>query len=117
MSLADHYYTSVSGPEGKLQDTVTLVDMGAQVANGMAFLEKKNILHRELAAQNVLVGEGCICKVYNFGLTRIKVQAAQEQGLIFPSSSVSLSLVTCLYMKVCTVGLTLKSSFGCLKSV
>uniref|UniRef100_A0A3B4B4C0 Tyrosine-protein kinase n=1 Tax=Periophthalmus magnuspinnatus TaxID=409849 RepID=A0A3B4B4C0_9GOBI len=59
------------GPEGQHQDTVTLVDMGAQVADGMSYLEENNCIHRDLAARNVLVGEGHICKVADFGLGRL----------------------------------------------
>ncbi|XP_042263869.1 protein-tyrosine kinase 6b [Thunnus maccoyii] len=59
------------GPEGQLQDVVSLIDMGAQVADGMSYLEEKNSIHRDLAARNVLVGEHYICKVADFGLARV----------------------------------------------
>uniref|UniRef100_A0A8C6SAW4 Tyrosine-protein kinase n=1 Tax=Neogobius melanostomus TaxID=47308 RepID=A0A8C6SAW4_9GOBI len=59
------------GPEGQHQDTVSLVDMGAQVADGMSYLEENNYVHSELAARNVLVGEDYICKVADFGLGRL----------------------------------------------
>ena len=48
-----------------------LIDMGAQVASGMAYLEEKNYIHQDLAARNVLVGEYLICKVADFGLARV----------------------------------------------
>ncbi|KAK7884513.1 hypothetical protein WMY93_027636 [Mugilogobius chulae] len=59
------------GPEGQHQDMVSLVDMGAQVADGMSYLEQHNCIHRDLAARNVLVGDGYICKVADFGLGRV----------------------------------------------
>uniref|UniRef100_UPI0037E8F66B protein-tyrosine kinase 6b n=1 Tax=Semicossyphus pulcher TaxID=241346 RepID=UPI0037E8F66B len=59
------------GPEGQNQDIAALVDMGAQVADGMSYLEEKNSIHRDLAARNVLVGEDYICKVADFGLARV----------------------------------------------
>ena len=48
-----------------------LIDMAAQVAAGMAYLEEQKYIHRDLAARNVLVGENMICKVANFGLARM----------------------------------------------
>ncbi|CAG0904835.1 unnamed protein product, partial [Cyprideis torosa] len=34
-----------------------LIDIGAQIAAGMAYLESKNYIHRDLAARNVLIGD------------------------------------------------------------
>ena len=48
-----------------------LVDSAAQVATGMAYLEAQKTIHRDLAARNVLVGENNVCKVGDFGLSRI----------------------------------------------
>ncbi|XP_072170519.1 tyrosine-protein kinase yes-like [Diadema setosum] len=63
-----------------------LVDMGAQVANGMAYLERKNYVHRDLAARNVLVGIGNIAKVADFGLARMieDNEYMARQGAKFP---------------------------------
>ncbi|KAB5517024.1 hypothetical protein PHYPO_G00184740 [Pangasianodon hypophthalmus] len=47
------------------------VEMGAQVAAGMAYLEIQNYIHRDLAARNVLVGDNNTCKVADFGLARV----------------------------------------------
>lgn len=68
----DYFLTVVvSGPEGQNQDIASLVDMGAQVADGMSYLEEQNSIHRDLAARNVLVGEDYTCKVADFGLARV----------------------------------------------
>ncbi|KAG1925093.1 tyrosine-protein kinase SRK2 [Pimephales promelas] len=48
-----------------------LIEMAAQVAAGMAYLELQNYIHRDLAARNVLVGENNVCKVADFGLARV----------------------------------------------
>ena len=57
--------------EGRSLKLPQLIDMAAQVAAGMAYLEEQNYIHRDLAARNILVGEHLICKVADFGLARV----------------------------------------------
>lgn len=66
-SLLEH----LRSPAGEALRVPNLVDMGAQIAAGMAYLEASNFIHRDLAARNVLVGENNICKVSDFGLARL----------------------------------------------
>ncbi|XP_067272821.1 tyrosine-protein kinase SRK2 [Pseudorasbora parva] len=47
------------------------IELGSQVAAGMAYLELQNYIHRDLAARNVLVGDNNVCKVADFGLARV----------------------------------------------
>lgn len=42
-----------------------------QVADGMAFIEEKNYIHRDLRAANILVSHELICKIADFGLARL----------------------------------------------
>ena len=57
--------------EGRALKMPQLIDMAAQVASGMAYLEKQNYIHRDLAARNCLVGENLVTKITDFGLARV----------------------------------------------
>ena len=57
--------------DGRVLKMPQLIDMSAQVAAGMAFLENANYIHRDLAARNILVGDNRVCKVADFGLARV----------------------------------------------
>ena len=63
-----------------------LIDMGAQVAAGMAYLEEKNCIHQNLAARNVLVAENLICKVGDFSSAHFISKDVHEvpTGMKFP---------------------------------
>ncbi|XP_056418982.1 tyrosine-protein kinase Blk isoform X2 [Hyla sarda] len=62
-----------------------LVDMSAQVAEGMAYIEKKNYIHRDLRAANVLVNDILCCKIGDFGLARIiDTEYIAKEGTKFP---------------------------------
>ncbi|XP_041043965.1 tyrosine-protein kinase SRK2 [Carcharodon carcharias] len=66
-SLLDYLHKS----QGMTLTINDLLEMSAQVASGMAYLEVQNYIHRDLAARNVLVGENNICKIADFGLARV----------------------------------------------
>lgn len=72
--------------KGKDCDNVTLIDIAAQIASGMAYLEMEKLIHRDLAARNILVGENNIAKVADFGLARIieDDEYSARQGAKFP---------------------------------
>ena len=64
--------------EGRSLKLPQLIDMAAQVAAGMAYLEGQNVIHRDLVARNILVGEGVSCKVANFKLARVMDKGIYE---------------------------------------
>ena len=72
--------------DGRSLKLPQLIDMGAQVASGMAYLEEKNYVHRDLAARNILLGENLICKVADFDFSRVTDEGVYEAhtGAKFP---------------------------------
>nr|XP_039270595.1 tyrosine-protein kinase SRK2-like isoform X2 [Styela clava] len=70
--------------KGRGIDFQVMVDMMAQIAAGMAYLECQNFIHRDLAARNILVGDNNTCKVADFGLARfIKDTESQDNEGIY----------------------------------
>ena len=59
--------------EGRHLKLPELINIAAQVASGMVYLEEQHLIHRSLAAQNVLVGEGNSVKIANFRMARLTI--------------------------------------------
>ncbi|XP_068124976.1 tyrosine-protein kinase Lck [Hyperolius riggenbachi] len=81
-NLVDYLKT----PQGLSLNVYKLIDMSAQVAEGMAFLERKNYIHRDLRAANILVSDTLECKIADFGLARIieDNEYTAREGAKFP---------------------------------
>ncbi|XP_062450257.1 tyrosine-protein kinase Lck isoform X3 [Rhea pennata] len=81
-SLVDFLKTS----EGIKLTINKLLDMAAQIAEGMAFIEAKNYIHRDLRAANILVSETLCCKIADFGLARLieDNEYTAREGAKFP---------------------------------
>ncbi|XP_066932854.1 ephrin type-A receptor 4-B-like isoform X2 [Clytia hemisphaerica] len=47
-----------------------LMTFAMQIANGMQYVADLNIVHRDLACRNILVGYNRVCKVADFGLAK-----------------------------------------------
>lgn len=48
----------------------------------MAYLERKNYIHRDLRAANILVSETLHCKIADFGLARIiETEYTAQEGM------------------------------------
>ncbi|NXN44524.1 HCK kinase, partial [Rhinoptilus africanus] len=72
--------------EGKKQPLPKLIDFSAQIAEGMAFIEKRNYIHRDLRAANILVSAILVCKIADFGLARVieDNEYTAREGAKFP---------------------------------
>ena len=57
------------------QKLLKVINMAKQIAEGMVYLEEQNYVHRDIAARNILVGDGMVCKIANFGLTQLVHEA------------------------------------------
>nr|BAG55504.1 protein tyrosine kinase [Monosiga ovata] len=51
-------------------DLRTKIRMAIDIASGLAYLESKNFVHRDVAARNILINEERRCKISDFGLSR-----------------------------------------------
>ena len=47
-----------------------LIDISAQIANGMVYLSSQHFVHRDLATRNCLVGATLCVKISDFGMSR-----------------------------------------------
>ena len=50
---------------------IQLVGMLRGIASGMRYLSDMGYVHRDLAARNILVNSNLVCKVSDFGLSRV----------------------------------------------
>ncbi|NXM24320.1 EPHA2 protein, partial [Oxyruncus cristatus] len=63
----DKFLREKEGDFGVIQ----LVGMLRGIAAGMKYLANMNYVHRDLAARNILVNSNLVCKVSDFGLSRV----------------------------------------------
>ncbi|XP_072545381.1 tyrosine-protein kinase Src42A isoform X2 [Salminus brasiliensis] len=59
-----------------------MIDFAVQVTEGMAYLESKNIVHRDLRADNILLTDMQFCKIADFGLAEFTLPGDRESSSV-----------------------------------
>jgi eukaryotic-like serine/threonine-protein kinase len=71
---------------GKLPTADSIVDIIAQVADGLWFAHQQDIVHRDVKPSNIMVMKGGIAKITDFGIARLPNSAVKTMtGLILGS--------------------------------
>ncbi len=78
------YLRSENGNKLKFKE---IIDMAAQIASGMRYLEGSKCVHRDLAARNILVGEKNIVKIADFGFAQMlnqddKIEFSKDDSML-----------------------------------
>ncbi|XP_058880510.1 tyrosine-protein kinase Src42A isoform X2 [Acipenser ruthenus] len=61
-----------------------MIDFAVQIAEGMSYLERQNIIHMDLRADNILLTGMLSCKISDFGLAQFTNTQTQMEGVKVP---------------------------------
>ncbi|HEX7607269.1 MAG TPA: serine/threonine-protein kinase, partial [Usitatibacter sp.] len=71
---------------GQLPPADVIVDIIAQVADGLSFAHSQDIVHRDVKPSNIMVMKGTLAKITDFGIARLPNSAVKTMtGLILGS--------------------------------
>lgn len=103
---------------------IQLVGILRGIAAGMTYLSDLGYVHRDLAARNVLVNSNLMCKISDFGLSRVleddpdaayttsvSVCFMSKFKLIFISVILVILLISCFFFFIFSIGFYIYSYF------
>jgi serine/threonine protein kinase len=71
----------LESPAGKSASTSALMTIASECSAGLAHLHAQKVIHRDVAARNVLLGVGFVAKIADFGLSRsVSGEDSDDEG-------------------------------------
>lgn len=77
----------------------TKLEILIQVAKGMRFLHSKNVIHRDLKCDNVLLDQHMTAKITDFGASKLK-QCSEQQMTKMVGTSIYIVCFALLYLTI-----------------
>lgn len=88
--------------DGRSLELPQLLDMMVQIATGMAYLGERNYIHQDLAARNIMLADGLVCKVADFGSVQATLSGIYEAhpGIKVPIKWTALEVILYSYFTI-----------------